>query len=498
MLSYETENKIARLLLGIASGDKNIDGIKHSFLEKSNIDPVQLFCILDKEMKSTITIDNLNEFVIRYNINTNLHYLKAIILFYDNNGDGVLDFKEFINLIISDSDFFFKKSLKQMFRKGFDTPSNISHSNSSEIGLSAFAKILENEIDFVNYISELINELKSLNDFNLQDMFYSIKSYSYITEGSIKAFFDKNGINYTTGDIKSIFNRIDFNKDGKISFNDLKILFSLNTLDNHNNNLLRNFSNSDRNNNNTYQLQNSDRNYHCNNEMIFQEHTQHNYDIPHYQNKFTYVNNSDDEYQYECIHLSRSGSPIHKSNIKNKSRPLSPVINPPISDGGNNPYRIYHREHRENTLSKSKSRSLSRNSDYQSPGNKSLIKNSSEYKYTPNLHTYNYKDLNMNCNVHLCSRKNLQLSPRSYKKPYVKSGEVKCANRINENINYNNNNYLNRNYFYAQKDTNNQQKEDIYSHYMKNSNYIRDSNNTNNTSNYNFQAKQTYEVDKSF
>ena len=58
----------------------------------------------------------------------------------------------------------------------------------------AFEEILENEIDFIKYISELINELKNTNDFSLQNLFYSIKSYSYITEGSIRAFFDKNGI----------------------------------------------------------------------------------------------------------------------------------------------------------------------------------------------------------------------------------------------------------------------------------------------------------------
>ena len=84
------------------------------------------------------------------------------------------------------------------------------------------------EINFARQLDNLKINIKENNDFSIQDAFYEIKSYSYITSDSLKAFFDRNEISYNDRFIKNIFNRFD-NKEinGKISFNKFKNFFDL-------------------------------------------------------------------------------------------------------------------------------------------------------------------------------------------------------------------------------------------------------------------------------
>ena len=221
MLSNDTEMKIIKLFLGIANGDKKIDNIKRSIVEKFPINPEELFFKIDSSLKGSITSDDLISYLSQFQVQCSQNEAKLIIFFYDANQDGQLDFFEFLNLLISDSDYLFKKICKKRFTKKNTLPPT-----TQEIE-KAFVDLLINEIDFSRYMFELISDVKSNDDFSLQDLFYVIKSYSFITFESIKAFFDRNGINYSPSDIKSIFNRIDSNRDGKICFNELKSLFNI-------------------------------------------------------------------------------------------------------------------------------------------------------------------------------------------------------------------------------------------------------------------------------
>ena len=322
MLSNDTEMKIIKLFLGIANGDKKIDKIKRSILEKFPFNPEEIFFLIDNNLKGNITPEDICNFLSHYQIPCSQIESRMLVFFYDSNQDGQLDYIEFLNLLVSDSDYLFKKVAKKKFGKKSSVQMNIT----SELEKS-IANLLENEVELSRYVLELISDIKQNEDFSLQDMFYIIKSYSFITYESVKAFFDRNGINYTSSDIKSLFNRISSNKDGKICFNELKLLFTMS------------------------------------NEISFSQSRR---------NNFALSSSSccliDGDYQYECSHLSRSNSPIfHTSSIVRM-----PILNPPIKDDRNVPYKSYVRHVRETSLSRSKSRSLSRSSDYQSPGEKSF------------------------------------------------------------------------------------------------------------------------------
>ena len=513
MLSHEIESQTIHLLLEIANSDKNINSLKHSIIESTNINPIHLFFSLDKSHSSKITLEDIMTFLQQFNITSSIQEIQTIILFYDLDGDGTLNFKEFLNLIISDTDYVFKKMIKQEYKQ--ISKAQISSQPYYESNLSALADILKHEIDFIKYITTLINNLKNNSDFNLQDIFYSIKSYSYITSESIKAFFDKNKINYSIYDIKSIFNRLDYNKDGKISFNDLKIFFNL---DSYNNNATKNEMTSSKG-MNAYQLKRSNRI------------TNNNEKKPHhhkYEMKQIYLKNNIDfnksgNYQFECMHLSRNGSPVHLNSKKDNSIQASPIINPPIQDGRNNPYKIFHREFRENNLNKSKNKSLSRNCEYQSPGNGNNLKNSLAINYQTNINKYTYKKDNNYLggkqwkNIRPVTRINKTIVLRKIgirNKSDVKNREinhgVKMNNITTNNTQYNSNNisYINNNTNYiplnnnhnhssnynnSEKDNSNLTSFNKYSQYMNNIKNIRG---VHSTSLKNRKVNYTYEIRK--
>ena len=176
MLSIETEKKIDDLLLGIAYGEEKIDSLRQEIYSKYILNPQYIFNNIDISHRGVIDEEDIINFLNHYSIQCSPSEAKFIIYFYDNNIDGVIDYVEFLNIIISDSDYLFKKVSKKKFIKGIQDNSQVNAES-----IDAIVSLFANELDLIRYISELIQNIKSSDDFSLQDMFHVIKSYSFIT-----------------------------------------------------------------------------------------------------------------------------------------------------------------------------------------------------------------------------------------------------------------------------------------------------------------------------
>jgi Ca2+-binding EF-hand superfamily protein len=92
-------------------------------------------------------------------------------------------------------------------------------SSSSELPYNvdySFSKLLEKEVDLARNVIYALQEIKCRYDFNIHNIFHSVKSFNSITPGSIRIFFGKNEITYLESDIKAIIKKLDLNKDGRI------------------------------------------------------------------------------------------------------------------------------------------------------------------------------------------------------------------------------------------------------------------------------------------
>lgn len=395
MLEHNTEMKIVKLLLGIANGDKKIDKIKINLHQKYNlIKPYDLFTLITNN--NTITCENIMLFLSSYNIHCSVNEAKMIIYFYDSDQDNELNYIEFLNLLLSDSDYIVKKVEKKNYLNRKLSSNNFEEGNKCII--TALVELLENEIEFAKYICELICEIKESDDFTMQDMFHVLKSYSYVTNESVKAFFDRNGIVYDYTDISAIFNRLDSNKDGKICFNELKYLFMLANMEETQGLMSSSMNKGVAVNYNNYGdiSMNSSGNDNLSNRRRL--------------NHFHHCPNDDGTYQFECSHLSNSMSPVGNNRHNNKSNNINfakmPIVKESIKDGSNCNYKGYMKNTREKSLSRSQSRSLSRSSDYQSPGEN--IPNHKDNTDVHNIRTIKHDSNIMNNSFQYNSNNNLQ------------------------------------------------------------------------------------------
>ena len=356
MLSGETEEKLAQIFITISLGEEKISKLKQEILTNFNINPIQFFFKLDVNNSNYLTKTDITNYLNSFSIIYTPKDIDFIFYFYDKDFDGVLNFYEFLDLVVSDSNYLYKKSFKKKYKHNKIDQSEINKEIDIDIQKSVLQIFIE-EIELARQLNDMIIDIKQSNDFSLQDIFYEIKSYSYITNESIKAFFDRYEINYNDKFIKNIFIRFD-NKEinGRISFNKFKNFFDLsyNKSINGNNNPI---------NNNSF-IQNQIPKI-MNQTQISGDINLDNSQIRNinFGDKFNKIINNDnyineEDIQFECSHLSRSGSVESKEQ---KDKNCGYILK--NNKNKNNSYKNYLREKRSKSLEKSLSRSLSRKSE---------------------------------------------------------------------------------------------------------------------------------------
>ena len=404
MLSRETEQKLIELFITISIGEEKINKLKQNILSNFNINPIKFFFRLDINNSGYLSKNDISSYLKFFSVNFIPIDIDYIFYFYDKDNDNVLSFYEFLDLVISDSNYLYKKSFKKKFKHNKISQSELD----GEMEMNAEKSIIEifiEEIELSRQLNNIILNIKQNNDFSIQDIFYEIKSYSYITNDSLKAFFDRNEVNYNDKFIKNIFNRFD-NKEinGKISFNKFKNFFDLPYNKNMNVNMNMNNQNIGstipQTINQTYisgdiKYNNSNGFGNIGYSTVSQFPSKNYNDIPNINlckiNNENYANEED--IQFECSHLSRSGS-IESNKNKDINKNCKYV---PKNCNRNNLYKNYLREKRSKSLEKSLSKSLSRTSEAISKTEKRNIfnKNINIRNIKP---IYDYNDYNNSIN----------------------------------------------------------------------------------------------------
>ena len=318
MLSQETEQKLVQIFITISVGEEKISKLKQDILTHFNINPIQFFFKLDTNNSNYLTKSDISNYLNSFSIIYTPTDIDYIFYFYDKDFDNVLNFYEFLDLIISDSNYLYKKSFKKKYKHNKISQNEMNQEIDINIQKSVLQIYIE-EIELARQLNDLIIDIKQNNDFVIQDIFYEIKSYSYITNESMKAFFDRNEVSYNDKFIKNIFNRFD-NKEinGRISFNKFKNFFDLPYNKNINENKIINNNNFI--NNAMPQM--------INQTQISGDINLNNSQMPNFQTlnfgeKFNKIINNDnyineEDIQFECSHLSRSGS-IESKKQKDKN-----------------------------------------------------------------------------------------------------------------------------------------------------------------------------------
>lgn len=220
MISLETESCVSRLLLNLADGERQIEISRQVLAQNMDFDPYQVFCLIDKEGKNSINSVDIVEFLRRNSICSNIQDVEFLILIYDINSDGVLSYSEFLNLVLSESNY----SLRELVRNRFS--SSLLNSTMRFNVEYSIAKLLDKELDLVRSTRGFIEVIRERYDFNLHDIYHLLKGYKAITQESLTTFLNRNNVNASFEDIKAMIKRLDFNKDGRIDFKEFHCLMT--------------------------------------------------------------------------------------------------------------------------------------------------------------------------------------------------------------------------------------------------------------------------------
>ena len=99
MVSPETEAKLAKIFINLAKGERKAEISRQVLCDNPDFNSFQLFKLIDKENKNYIDSTNIINFLTANGILINNDEAQLLILFYDQNYDGVLSFNEFCCLI---------------------------------------------------------------------------------------------------------------------------------------------------------------------------------------------------------------------------------------------------------------------------------------------------------------------------------------------------------------------------------------------------------------
>ena len=203
MCSPETEQKLCKLLLILAEGERTIEISRQVLSDLKEFDSFQIFKNIDIEDKNKIDCYSIINFLRIKGIYCTEEEASLIILFYDQNYDNVLSYPEFINVIQSE------KSLKNNLNKPpkDKIPFDVDYS---------LGKLLEKEVELSRKFIYALKDIKCRYDFNIHNLYHKIKYFNSITNESLRVFFQKNEVSFLESDIKLILKRLDLNKDGII------------------------------------------------------------------------------------------------------------------------------------------------------------------------------------------------------------------------------------------------------------------------------------------
>ena len=193
--------------------DIEIESFRSSLCSLPNFSPVSIFSYLNQNLKSFLTIKDLNSFLESQNSKFNENYLRKLIHNFDKDGDFSLNLHEFSCLILS------KKTNKNEIFSSYRTEIN------DEVKMD-LKNILEKEMELIKELNDIAKEIKNSKIFSTYEAFMVIVGGDkYITKNNLGKFMNDNYMEINEDDLKSIMFRIDSDNDDKISYEEFKEIF---------------------------------------------------------------------------------------------------------------------------------------------------------------------------------------------------------------------------------------------------------------------------------
>ena len=146
MLSSDTQNILARILLALAEGERKVEEARKEISDEDTYDIQAIFRVLDNNGDNYITPKDIQKYLNAQGLEVNLIEVKLIILFYDQDHDFTLTYGEIFKMI----------------HPGKELPRIPKYKNDEEINVKVdrkLYKLLEQEILMARSVLALLEEI---------------------------------------------------------------------------------------------------------------------------------------------------------------------------------------------------------------------------------------------------------------------------------------------------------------------------------------------------
>ena len=175
MLSPDTQNLLARILLCLAEGERKVEDARKEISTEDSYDIQAIFRALDNNGDNYITPKDIQKYLLSHELEVSLIEVKLLILFYDQDHDFSLTYGEIFKIV----------------HPGREFPKIPRYTNDVELNVKVDRKLynlLEKEILMARILLALLDEIKHKRDFNIHSCFHALKYYACITGDSINIF----------------------------------------------------------------------------------------------------------------------------------------------------------------------------------------------------------------------------------------------------------------------------------------------------------------------
>ena len=92
MLSPDTQNLLARILLALAEGERSVEDARKEISIEDSYDIQAIFKVLDNNGDNYITPKDIQKYLNAHDLEVNFMEVKLLILFYDQDHDFSINY----------------------------------------------------------------------------------------------------------------------------------------------------------------------------------------------------------------------------------------------------------------------------------------------------------------------------------------------------------------------------------------------------------------------
>ena len=215
MLSLETERRLAKLLMGTAELEKQVEVVRQVLAEQALFEPYAVFQRLDRQSKGYLSPKDLMNFLRSNKKESQAKPCFFLIKFFDSDMDGKLSYTDFLEMVLPTC----APDLRSL---ACQRPNyRIAKDEFLDYDVEyALLRVLEREFSMHSQLEKLRQSLCTRFDFSCQTCFRAIdkRHERYLNYDNLTMFLTKNGMKTEPSDILALIRRIDKKGNGVLTY----------------------------------------------------------------------------------------------------------------------------------------------------------------------------------------------------------------------------------------------------------------------------------------